>query len=250
MSVHSNLCQENVYFNVYFKRKFLWAYTPNAENLYKGAAWNSSKRDKGFWKVFAVFLFFFQITFDLLLTNTSRLETLKYTDQPIWLWFLLMISIAPNRPQIQIWYGILTWIYLLTAIDLNMLARICRQQCILLFLLPLGSFSQSLCAFIIDTFLYRNRSYRRRAPSYRRHPVKLPSSVIWDKFAYRRLAANLSGIIVQKREQIRVCRFGAKCTMPPCFSVINLREIGGRKEVRAGKNFSKRAAASAPSWRR
>ena len=29
----------------------------------------------------------------------------------------------------------------------------------------------------------RNRSYRRRAPSYRRHPIKLPSSVISDKFA-------------------------------------------------------------------
>ena len=31
--------------------------------------------------------------------------------------------------------------------------------------------------------------------------------------------------------------------MPLCFSVVNLREIGGRKEARAGKNFSKRAAA-------
>ena len=142
------------------------------------------------------------------------------------------------------------------------------------FLLPLGSFSR-LCTlmfichrhifvlyrihqnnpvsksvrYIIPWFL-RNRNYRRRDPSYRRHPVKLPSSVIWDKFAYRRLAANLSGIIVQKREQIRVCRFGARCTMSPCFSVVNLREIGGRNEARAGKNFSKRAAASAPSWRR
>ena len=96
----------------------------------------------------------------------------------------------------------------------------------------------------------RNRSYRRRAPSYRRHPMKLPSSVISDKFAYCRLAANLSGIIVQNPEKVRVCRFGARCTMPPCFSVVNLREIGGRKEARAGKNFSKRAAATAPSWRR
>ena len=26
--------------------------------------------------------------------------------------------------------------------------------------------------------------------------------------------------------------------MPPCFSVVNLREIGGRKEAQAGKNFS------------
>ena len=103
--------------------------------------------------------------------------------------------------------------------------------------------------YIITWFL-RNRSYRRRASSYRRHPIKLPSSVIWDKFAYRRLAANLSGIIVQKREKVRVCRFGTRCTMPPCVSVVNLREIGGRKEARAGKNFSKRAVASAPSWRR
>ena len=103
--------------------------------------------------------------------------------------------------------------------------------------------------YIIPWFL-RNRSYRRRAPSYRRHPIKLPSSVIWDKFACRRLAANISGIIVQKRQKVRVCRFGARCTMPPCFSVVNLREIGGRKEARAGKNLSKRAAAPAPSWRR
>ena len=92
--------------------------------------------------------------------------------------------------------------------------------------------------YIIPWFL-RNRSYRRRAPSYRRHPVKIPSSVIWDKVAYRRLAANLSGIIVQKREQIRVRRFGARCTMPPCFSVVNLREIGGRKE-RAKISLSER----------
>ena len=108
--------------------------------------------------------------------------------------------------------------------------------------------SKSLC-YIIPWCL-RKRSYRRRAPSYRRHPVKLPSSVIWDKFAYRRLAANFSGIILQKREKLRICRFGTRCTMPPCFSVVNLREIGGGKEARAGKNFSKRAAASAPSWRR
>ena len=100
--------------------------------------------------------------------------------------------------------------------------------------------------YIIPWFL-RNRSYRRRAASYRRHPIKLPSSVIWDKFAYRRLAANFSRIIVQKREKVRVCRIGTSCTMPPCFSVVNLREISGRKEARAGKNFSKRATASAPS---
>ena len=171
----------------------------------------------------------------------------------------------------------LTKINQLTAIALNMLARIWRQQCILFiylfcYLLVLfvrdstlmficyrhirvlyiihqnNPVSKSLCC-IIPWFL-RNRSYRRRAPSYRRHPIKLPSSVISDKLAYRCLAAILSVIIVQKREKVRVYCFGAMCTMPPCFSVANLREIGGRKEARTGKNFSKRAAASAPSWRR
>ena len=35
--------------------------------------------------------------------------------------------------------------------------------------------------------------------------------------------------------------------MLSCYSVANLKEIGGRKGARAGKNFSKRAAASVPS---
>ena len=163
-----------------------------------------------------------------------------------------------------------------------MLTRIWRPQCILFSLLSSGSFFSEIartCSFIIDTFLFlyiihhnipvskslrciitwfpRNRGYRRcapryrrHAPSYRPHPIKLPSSVIADNFTYRRLEANLSGIIVQKRERIRFCRFGARCTMPPCFSVVYLREIGGRKEARVGKNFSKRAVASATSWRR
>ena len=59
--------------------------------------------------------------------------------------YLIVIStddLAPNRPQIWVWYGILTWINQFTAIDLNMLARIWRQQCILLSLLSLCSFSQ------------------------------------------------------------------------------------------------------------
>ena len=98
--------------------------------------------------------------------------------------------------------------------------------------------SESL-RYIIPWFL-RNRSYRRRAPSYRRHPIKLPSSVIWDKFAYRRLAANLSGIIVQKREKVRVCRFGARRTMPPCFSVVNLREMVAEKHEQAKTSRSER----------
>ena len=77
---------------------------------------------------------FFRITFDLLLTtwNTSRLDTLKYTNQPIWLWFLLMISCQTDH---KFEYGMLslTRINQLTVIDLNMLARICRQQWILFY---------------------------------------------------------------------------------------------------------------------
>ena len=48
--------------------------------------------------------------------------------------YLIVIStddLAPRRPQIRIWYGILKCINQLTAIDRNMLARIWRQQCIL-----------------------------------------------------------------------------------------------------------------------
>ena len=122
----TNLCWENVY----FKSNFL--YTPNAENLYKGAAPNLSKRDKGFSRFFP---------------NNFRFTSYKYVTfgypkvhRPTYLIVISTDDLAPNRPQIRIWYGILTWINQLTAIDLNMLAWICRQQCI--FLLYLGSFSQ------------------------------------------------------------------------------------------------------------
>ena len=93
---------------------------------------------------------------------------------------------------------------------------------------------------------YRRRvlRYRRRVPSYRRHPIKLPSSGIPDNFAYRRLAANLSEIIIRKWD------FDARCTMPLSFVVANLREIDGCTKAGGCKNFSKQVAASAPSWRR
>ena len=138
----------------------------------------------------------------------------------------------------------------------GILPTLCLEFCVLLYIISQNNpVSNSLGCKI--PWFFRNRSYRRRAPryrrhvpSYRRHPVKLPSSVISVNFAYRRLAADLSGIIVQIWERVRVCRFGARCTMHLCFSVVNLREIGGRNKTRAGKNFSKRAAASAPSWRR
>ena len=117
-----------------------------------------------------------------------------------------------------------------------------------------NSVSKSLHC-IIPWFL-RNRSYhrcapryRRHAPSYRRHPIKLPSSVISVNFANRRLAANLSGIIVQKREKVRVCRVGARCTMPPCFSVVNLRDQWSQRSTSRQKR-SMGTATSVPFWRR
>ena len=55
--------------------------------------------------------------------------------------------------------------------------------------------------------------------SHRRHPVKLPSSIISDNFAYRRFKANVSDIIVQKRVKERACCFEVSCTMPPCLPV-------------------------------
>ena len=229
----------------------------------------------GFFVLFCFVLFCF--------SNNFRFTSYKYATcaypkvhRPTYLIVISTDDRAPYKTQIRIWYGMFTKINHLTAIDLNMLARIWRQQCILfihLFYLSVLFLRDSTLVFIyhrrifvlyiihrinpvskslwciIPWFLH-NRSYRRRAPSYRRHPMKLPSSFISDKLAYRRLAVNLSVINVQKREKVRVYRFGARCTMPPCFSVVNLREISGRKEARAGKKFSKRAAASAPSWRR
>ena len=112
----------------------------------------------------------------------------------------------------------------------SMLMFIYHRHIFVLYIIHQNNPVSKSLRYIIPWFL-RNRSYRRRGPSYRRHPIKLPSSVIWDKFDYRRLAANLSGIIVQKREKVQVCRFSARCTMPICFSVVNLREIGGRKEA-------------------
>ena len=76
--------------------------------------------------------------------------------------------------------------------------------------------------YIITWFLpsrsYRCRAprYRRHASSYRRHPIKLPSSVISDNFAYRRIAANLWWIIVQKREKSKSLSFWCKVYPASC----------------------------------
>ena len=139
--------------NVYFRRNFL--YTPNAENLYKGAAWNLSKRDKGF----SLFFFFF-----CSFSNDFRFTSYKYVTfgypkvhRPTYLIVISTNDLVPNWPQIRIWYGILTWINQLTAIDLNMFARIYHQQCILfIFVIFRFFFSEitRLCSFIIDTFCF------------------------------------------------------------------------------------------------
>ena len=155
MSVHSgllNLCQENVY----FKRNFLKAYTSNAENLYKGDAWNSSKRHKGFLTVFPVFLLlFFQITFDLLLTNTSRLDALKYTDQPIWLWFLLIPRAKQTTNSNMVWYlniNKLTYSHWSKHVGENLPSA----MHFIIFVTFRFFFSEiaRLCSFIIDTFVF------------------------------------------------------------------------------------------------
>ena len=44
-------------------------------------------------------------TFYLFFTNASHLDTLKYTDQPIWLWFLLMTS---RQADHQFEYGMVS----------------------------------------------------------------------------------------------------------------------------------------------
>ena len=91
--------------------------------------------------------FFFKITFDLLLTNTSRLNALKYTDQPIWFDFYWWSLAKQTTNSNMVWYLNMnksTYSYP------KILARICRQQCILfgggggggVGVLSLGSFSQ------------------------------------------------------------------------------------------------------------
>ena len=101
---------------------------------------NVTKVFPGFPGFFCFFFCFF---------NNFRFTDYKYVTfgypkvhRPTYLIVISVDDLAPNRPQIRIWYGILTWINQLAAIDLNMLARICRQQCILFNLLPLDSFSQ------------------------------------------------------------------------------------------------------------
>ena len=117
---------------MYFKRDIL--YTPNAENLYKGAAWNLFKRDKG-------------------LSNNFLFTSYKYVTfgypkvrRPTYLIVISTDDIVPNKPQILIWYGILTVKKSTYSIDLNMLVRI--WQGILFSLLSLGYVSQRWHTYI------------------------------------------------------------------------------------------------------
>ena len=240
-----NLCQENVEITIktvrFCSSSIVLPCLPAIQSLYTIYQYHVSRNVT---KVF-------QIIFYLLLTNTSPLDTLKYTDTPIWLWSLLMTwhqtdhrfeySMVFLHEQINLqpliktcWrkFGVSDAFYFLCYIRffLSEIARLCSfiiGKFLVLYIIHQNNPVNKSLRCIIPWFL-RNRSYRRHAPrcrrhapSYRRHPIKLLLSVIADNFACRRLAANLSGIIVQKREKVRVCRFGARCTMHPCFSVVN-----------------------------
>ena len=117
-------------------------------------------------KVFEVFSVFFCCCYLFCFSNNFRCTSYKYftfgypkVHRPTYLIVISIDDLAPNIPQIRIWYGILTWTNQLTAIDyLNILASICRQQCILFyFFVTFGFFFSEiarLCSFIIDTFLF------------------------------------------------------------------------------------------------
>ena len=104
------------------------------------------------------FFFFFQITFDLLLTNTSRLNTLKYTDQPIWFDFYWWSRAKQTTNSNMVWYlnmNTSTYSYWSKDVGENLPSA--------MHLLGVGGdggvifglfFSEiaCLCSFIIDTF--------------------------------------------------------------------------------------------------
>ena len=84
----------------------------------------------------------------------------------------------------------------------------------------------------------RATCYRRRSVSYRRHPMASSEANVVSAFRLPSSRGESFGDYCTKRERVRVCRFGARCTTPSCYSVANLREVGGREEARAGKNLS------------
>ena len=100
-------------------------------------------------KVFPVFLFVCLFVFFLrFFSNNYRFTSNKYVTfghpkvhRPTYLIVISTDDLASYRPHIRIWYGMLTKIDQLTVIDLNMLAIIWRQQCILFIFYFLLSFA-------------------------------------------------------------------------------------------------------------
>ena len=103
------------------------------------------------------------------------------------------------RQQCILFFFLFCYLSVLFLRDSTLMFIYHRHLCVLYIIHQNNPVSKSLCC-IIPWFLH-NRSYHRRAPGYRRHPMKLPSSVISDKLAYRRLAAILSVIIVLKKRK-------------------------------------------------
>ena len=73
--------------------------------------------------------------------------------------YLIVITadyLTPNSSQTRIWCGIWTWINQVAAIELNMLAIIWRQQCILFFCVISSIFWEiaRLWSIIIDKFSF------------------------------------------------------------------------------------------------
>ena len=109
------------------------------------------------------FCFCFQITFDLLLTNTSRLNTLKYTDQPIWFDFYWWSRAKQTTNSNMVWYlnmNTSTYSYWSKDVGENLPSAMHLLGVGVMGVLSLGSFSQiaCLCSFIIDTYFVHNPS--------------------------------------------------------------------------------------------
>ena len=97
-----------------------------------------------------VFPFFFSNNFRF---TSYKYVTFRYpkVHRPTYLIVILIDELVPNRPQIRIWYCIVTWINQLrpTAIDLNIWWREFAVSNAFYFY-----FFVTLCSFIIDTFLF------------------------------------------------------------------------------------------------
>ena len=151
MSVHSwQICAKKMCISkgISYIRQMQRTYTKVLHEIYPNAS-----------KFFPCFLFF-QITFDLLVANTSRLNTLKYTDQPIWLYFYCWSRAKQTTHSNMVWY-----------LNMNKSAYsywskdVCQNlPSAMHFVGGWGIFGllfseiARLCSFIIDTFFVHNPS--------------------------------------------------------------------------------------------